>query len=308
MLRYRVLSSVVMVAALIGLLWLDQTIGSVPLGSVAAPPGVVILGVFLLLIVLATREVAAISRAKGVQVDHPALAAAGAAGCLAMYAMPSEVNSQSALTALATLILVILMASLIVYTRLSRTQGALAVAGVVTFCFVYFGLLPGFYLAIRRGYSPWVVAGVIGLAKVCDIFAYFTGRAIGRHKLIHWLSPGKTWEGLIGGVCASGAAAVAIVATTNHHGLTGWWVVQSGVSVFHQQSCPLWYAGMAGAMIGLLGQLGDLTMSLLKRDAGVKDSGASVPGFGGVLDVIDSPLLVGAAGYWLLVIAPIISK
>ena len=66
------------------------------------------------------------------------------------------------------------------------------------------------------------------------------------------------------------------------------------------QPQPLVFAVLSGALIGLVGQFGDLVASLLKRDAGIKDSGRSIPGYGGLIDLIDSPLVVGVLAYWLL--------
>ena len=66
---------------------------------------------------------------------------------------------------------------------------------------------------------------------------------------------------------------------------------------------PIIVGALTGMLFGLIGQAGDLLMSLLKRDAGIKDSGKSLPGFGGILDVLDSPLLVAPFAYWWLRIA-----
>jgi phosphatidate cytidylyltransferase len=105
--------------------------------------------------------------------------------------------------------------------------------------------------------------------------------------LIPWLSPGKTWEGLIGGIvlaAAVGAGGVLVL-----------------LQVIPGDSLPsLAGAAVAGAFAAVIGQLGDLIMSLFKRDAGRKDSGHSIPGFGGVLDVLDSPLLVMPFAVWWL--------
>jgi phosphatidate cytidylyltransferase len=166
--------------------------------------------------------------------------------------------------------------------------GVVASAGGTLLAFVYLGLMSGFLLAIRREHSVWVLAWVILTTKACDIGAYFAGRSLGRHKLISWLSPGKTWEGLAGGLVASaviGAAGLALVRR-----------VEPGL--------PPWWTGfIAGALFGLTGQFGDLIESLFKRDAGIKDASSVLPGFGGVLDVLDSPLMVAPVAYWWLFVA-----
>ena len=109
-------------------------------------------------------------------------------------------------------------------------------------------------------------------------------RAFGRRKLIPWLSPGKTWEGLFFGLltaAAVGAACAPFIDERRGYALT-------------------WYkAAVFGAIIGGVGQLGDLLESMMKRDAEVKDSGSSLPGFGGILDVTDSPLLAAPFAYLL---------
>jgi CDP-diglyceride synthetase len=131
-------------------------------------------------------------------------------------------------------------------------------------------------------------------AKFTDIGAYFFGSAIGRHKLIPWLSPGKSWEGLVGGVVVGAGACTALV------GLTGWYTAEGALRFGAQLN--IGQAGVFGAVVGLAGQFGDLCESLLKRSAGVKDSGAVVPEFGGVLDIIDSVLLSAPVAAVLLAI------
>ncbi|MCP4379805.1 MAG: phosphatidate cytidylyltransferase, partial [bacterium] len=116
-----------------------------------------------------------------------------------------------------------------------------------------------------------------------DIGAYFTGSAIGKHKLIPWLSPGKSWEGLIGGLVT--AAGVSILITH-----------LAGLEI------AIWQSAIFGVVIGLAGQFGDLCESLLKRSAKLKDSSKMVPEFGGILDIIDSPLLAAPVAYALFAI------
>jgi phosphatidate cytidylyltransferase len=112
-----------------------------------------------------------------------------------------------------------------------------------------------------------------------DTFAYAAGRLAGRHKLYPRISPGKTWEGAVGGLVGSFAAAALAHA---------WYLPE------------LSWAGAAGVALpaGALGQVGDLCESLLKRAYGVKDSGALLPGHGGLLDRIDALLFAAPYVYY----------
>src|SRR5947209_9544644 len=152
----------------------------------------------------------------------------------------------------------------------------------------YLGVLPGFLIRLRWPMSSESNTGAVALAlavfvpKVCDIGAYFTGRLLGRHKMTPRLSPGKTWEGAAGGL----AAAV-------------------GVSFALQGVAPVIPGGPAGVVafgltVGAAGIFGDLAESLIKRDCQRKDASAIVPGFGGVLDVIDSVVFAAPVCYWWL--------
>ena len=135
-------------------------------------------------------------------------------------------------------------------------------------------LVPPFLALARvqvspRGFArgPEMVLWMLLLVFAADIGAYFTGRALGRHKLAPRVSPGKTWEGAVGGL-----VAVALVAWAG--------AVHFGVSVL---------AGVLfGCAVGVFSVIGDLTESMFKRAAGLKDSGSMLPGHGGVLDRIDS--------------------
>jgi phosphatidate cytidylyltransferase len=122
----------------------------------------------------------------------------------------------------------------------------------------------------------------------CDTGAYFAGRAYGRRKLAPRISPGKSIEGAIGGVLAGTLG-----------GLTAKLVFDF---FWPDLSRPLGWAAavVLGIVISVVGVIGDLVESLLKRDAAVKDTGTLLPGFGGVLDRIDSPLLGIPVMYYLL--------
>src|SRR5262249_3000017 len=154
----------------------------------------------------------------------------------------------------------------------------------------YLGLLPCFLVQLRwlgaleangrRGTAALALA--IFVPKCCDIGAYFTGRWLGRHPLAPVLSPKKTWEGAIGGLAAAVLAAIGI----NSAGP----VIPGGV---------LSTVGF-GLALGSAGILGDLAESLIKRDCRRKDASQVVPGFGGVLDVIDSIVFAAPVAYcWL---------
>ena len=141
-------------------------------------------------------------------------------------------------------------------------------------------------LSLAEG--PKLVLGVVLLVALADIGGYFVGRAIGRTKLAPKVSPGKTWEGLLGGQLA----IVLVVATT------GWFLD------FEIARIGLWL-GLAMAT-GLASVLGDLLESMIKRHRGVKDSGTILPGHGGVLDRIDG--LTAALPVFSLILSLLYSR
>jgi CDP-diglyceride synthetase len=183
-----------------------------------------------------------------------------------------------------TILAIALVAAFIKHSRNQRVEGAMANAGGTLLAIVYLGVLPGFFLPICMTHSAWMVLRIVAVVKAADVGAYTTGRLLGKHKLIPWLSPGKTIEGFFGGLVFSGivAALLALPFRPDQPRLT-----------------VLAIAAGCGIILGAIGQLGDLLESLLKRDAGFKDSGA-LPGFGGILDILDSPLLAAPVAYWLL--------
>jgi phosphatidate cytidylyltransferase len=157
--------------------------------------------------------------------------------------------------------------------------GVLYVAAFLGYTLLLRNLAPG---TVRHTPVPLGAALLfltIGACWVTDAAAYLVGRKIGRHKLAPKISPGKTIEGGVAGL----VGAVLFV------GALGTWV-----------GLPIWSAALLGVTLGVVGQLGDLFESWLKRRAGVKDSGALLPGHGGVLDRFDSLLFVApVAYYWL---------
>ncbi len=153
----------------------------------------------------------------------------------------------------------------------------------------YVGLLGSFLVQMRwldgskHGLLP--LAYLIATAKGADIGAYTVGRIAGRHKLWPSVSPNKTIEGAVGGLC------FALCATL-------------GIEAFAQSSASLtglgWPAAVCfGLVIGVVAQLGDLMESMIKRDCQRKDASSAVPGFGGVLDILDSLLFSAPVAYLL---------
>lgn len=155
----------------------------------------------------------------------------------------------------------------------------------------YVGLLGSFIIQMRWLDGPYhglvPLAFLVTAAKGADTGAYTFGRILGHHKLWPRLSPNKTVEGAFGGLLFGVAGALLVNAVAR--GLLG--VIPMG-----------WGRAAAfGAIVGTAAQLGDLMESMIKRDCARKDASAAVPGFGGVLDVVDSLLFAGpvAFGFWL---------
>lgn len=132
-----------------------------------------------------------------------------------------------------------------------------------------------------RAISPWWMLFALAVNWVGDTFAYYTGKAFGKHKLAPRISPGKSWEGSI----ASVLSAMALGSVYLHY---------LKPEVPPAQAALLCFAANAA------GQMGDLAESALKRGAGVKDSGNLLPGHGGWLDRVDSSLFSVPVVYWLI--------
>jgi len=216
--------------------------------------------------VLASYEYRRIACLGGVAV-HAAFIPVSAAVAMAAFAAPS-----SFVTALSGGIVLILSVALL--TSGTAVSAMFSLSGVV-----YIGGLFGSLFFLRSGPDgrSWALFTLL-VTWVTDVGAYLGGMALGKHKLAPKISPGKSWEGA---VCGALAAA-----------LTGGALAQ----VF---DIPVGYAVLGGFLLGVLGELGDLVESSLKRFGNVKDSGKVMPGHGGALDRFDSLLFTGAGGLLL---------
>lgn len=156
-------------------------------------------------------------------------------------------------------------------------------------------VLLGAWMAIvqLQARSPWLVLAAMAIVWIADTAAYFAGRAFGKHKLAPMVSPGKSWEGVFGAWIAVAVYAALLVRYAADAG-------------FRFDVTPLAIVAWIGFVVALaaVSVIGDLFESLLKRHAGVKDSGTVLPGHGGVLDRTDALLaampIAAVAAQWAL--------
>jgi phosphatidate cytidylyltransferase len=291
----RIVFGLAMIAAVTALLVVDHLnlLGS----DTGDARGFLLGSVVIVLIVLAFREIARFARAAGSGV----LWVSGLAGTIVLGTMPvwSQIwrfvvqkgvplMAEDIFFLLGAIVTLVFLEQMIRH----RVEGAVARVSATLLAVVYLGAGAALMLAIRMDERQGVPALVLFLAavKFTDIGAYFTGTAIGRHKLIPWLSPGKTWEGLAGGLATAAGVSMLVVWAFRHFQFPQ--LRHMGYS----------QAAIFGVVVGGIGQFGDLSESLLKRSAQVKDSGALVPEFGGILDILDSPLLAAPPAYVLLAV------
>jgi phosphatidate cytidylyltransferase len=173
---------------------------------------------------------------------------------------------------------------LIVPILQNRARGELQRMSLAIVGFVYIGWMfghLGFLANARNAYG--FVCFIIFATAICDVAAFTFGKMFGRHRLRSEISPNKTWEGAIG------AFGVAMVLP---------WLLRFSFPFFGARELIL-----TGLIVGIGGQLGDLSVSVIKRDIGTKDMAATIPGHGGILDRIDSliytaPLFMHMAAYY----------
>jgi len=238
----------------------------VVIGTIWFLPAWATLVLALVASVLAFVEYAAIARALGARI----LAGTGAAVVAACVAVPTAGLGTVLMTAL-------LLAGALAVASGRPGPHALADTAASLFAPIYLGLPLGALATVRTQAGREAVLLLLAVIVISDSAQYYTGRAFGRRPLSPTISPKKTVEGAIGGVVFGTLATMA-----------------AGHYVF---TSPLWMLALLGAAISLLGIVGDLFESLLKRSAGIKDSSNLIPGHGGVLDRIDSWLFAAPVYY-----------
>ncbi len=190
--------------------------------------------------------------------------------------------------------------------RSNLTSGYPA-AAASTFAFGYIAIPMALLVAIRQqpAGAIWTIFTLL-VVWAGDIFAYFVGKSLGRHRMSPEISPKKTWEGAVASILASVIVGTLWVqhAPGISSALLRAGLIERRDGMFGLEQPQLWPIILLSAVVNVAAQLGDLVESLIKRGAGVKDSGTILPGHGGMLDRIDAMLfavpVVWAYGAWRL--------
>ncbi|NLH49940.1 MAG: phosphatidate cytidylyltransferase [Myxococcales bacterium] len=214
--------------------------------------------------------------------DELASRVAATAFSLAACLAAASGDDQTVAVALVGILLVSMVLAGLLSTDLSLAGGR---AAKLLFVAIYPGLLAGYVAALKNYESIFfntkLVLMLFALIWINDTGAYFVGSAIGKRKLAPRVSPNKTWEGAVGGFAASVILGAVIGVWSDHF--------------------TLGQGFLLGVVLGIVGPLGDLAESALKRGAGLKDSGLLLPGHGGVLDRIDSVLFGAPILYYAII-------
>jgi phosphatidate cytidylyltransferase len=290
MLRWRLILGFTFIAALAGLSWLDAH---------APRPGLYLGGLALVATALSAGELLAMLRARGFALATLAFYFATltpvAFSCVPILFPKIMWNLTLGAYGWLGLGLSAGLAAAFVgeMRRFDSSGKSLGNIAVTAFSVLYLGGCFGAMVQLRLVRAPADTSGWQGLmplllliatVKLSDIGQYAVGRTLGRHKLAPRISPGKTWEGAVGGI---GLACVIISL-----GITA---RRFGWSAMPWEAVAVMLAFTVS--VAVAGLIGDLSESMLKRDAGFKDSSTWMPGFGGVLDLVDSLLLAAPVAY-----------
>jgi len=292
---WRMTLSAVIIPLLLVLFYIDHQIGA------TAP---VLLGLCLLLGCRCAWEICDLLQARSFRPHRLLVMACTGAVVASAWIMPVTSDTPDTMDFTAALgptalafglcVIVLLLAGA---ARYRRPGSSMETLGGELVTVAYCGLLLAVTVQLR--WVAGVEAGYLALGsmiiptKFGDVGAYTFGRLFGKTKMAPLLSPGKTRAGAVGALVFSATA--------------GWLWFRLGTPVFesHWQPPAAWLALLFGAAMGLSGLLGDLCESLMKRDVGRKDSAALLPGFGGMLDLLDSLLFAGPAAYLLWSLLPL---
>ncbi len=267
MLKYRLFFGTLMTVAFTAVVLFDGWLGNF---QSILPRGTLVTALIVALVVLGQIEFASLLAAKNLKAFTPvSIVVSVALATLPIFNLRFSIVD---------FILAFGLLGLLVSQYLCcGTSGVLANCGANCLSIIYLGLLSSFVVAIRLDFGVWALLMFVFVVKSADIGAYTVGTLFGRHKLSPRVSPGKTWEGASGALLAAVVVALAFAAGS---GIMSW----------------LWAIAF-GLLLACVGQAGDLAESMIKRDAGRKDAANKVPGFGGILDIVDSPLAAAPLAY-----------
>ncbi|WP_352231312.1 phosphatidate cytidylyltransferase [Actinomadura sp. NBRC 104412] len=229
--------------------------------------------VMMLFLLQGLRELAEAFSARSIRIPLPPLHAGMVAAPLAAYVWGPE--------ALVAAVALAILASLVWRMAEGPAEGYVPDATAAVFAAGYLVLMGGIVaLLIAPGDGDHRIVIFIAVTIASDIGGYFAGTFFGRHKLAPTISPKKTWEGVTGSALACMLVGAWLV----------WWLLDGGA---------VWHGVVIGAAAVVTATAGDLIVSMLKRDLGIKDMGSLLPGHGGVMDRLDS-LVATAPVVWLL--------
>ncbi len=302
----RTLKGLALAGLILTLLWMDHIAGTGPapgrgsgvMGAFFAN-GIVMVPVLMLVSAIALKEYRDLAAGAGVEVSARFMTTVGVlllfllwAGSICRYRGPEQCPlflRRSGLNAIMVLCIVP-MAQLGWRSVRGRINGSTVAVAASLLGLVYIILPLSFLVALRVRWGVGVLFIVLLVCKLTDVGAYYFGKMIGGPRMAPAVSPNKTWAGVFGGVFVAVPAAVV-----GALGLGRW----SSVDFIGPPAAAVFGLTVAGVAM-----LGDLAESLVKRDAGVKDSAHMIGGYGGVLDMIDDVLFVAPCAYLFLAVAP----
>ena len=215
---------------------------------------------------------------------------------LGAYYLP-ELESGSEVFAVVFVVL-----SLAIQVR-SMVQGRLASFMPTLFGVVYVPYMLQYFVNLlqltqQSGYADetgiFLCVWIVAAAKFTDVGALLLGKRFGKNKLAPHISPGKTWEGVLGGVLVSALISIILVIVNNGLAASSMWHVDL------PENFTWWAAGLMAIPVAVVSVASDLIESSFKRSANMKDSGHIIPGIGGVFDLTDSVILCAPVGFLLL--------
>jgi phosphatidate cytidylyltransferase len=290
--RLRLIYSAIIIAGILCLVWLDFRLGTEVANGGWGCPGIVLLVSILVVGPLAANEVLHFDPHLGQRRIRPWAVYSGTCVIILFAAIPMLYQDYSAhcpigrlgwlAFGVAAATGIAFVSQMIGYKAGDRVIDDI---GRTLLIAIYAGLFLAFWLPIRFGYNnAWGMVALLSLfvtVKMSDAAAWAVGKRFGRHKLAPQLSPGKTLEGLAGGLLGGYLGAVTVFYLVAPQ-ITG-----------QSTSANGWTILLFSLLVTAAGVVGDLAESLLKRDGGVKNSSRWLPGLGGVTDLVDSLLVSG---------------